>query len=336
MNYEKNLQKSLDEYQKLKDEYDSFVTSDRFRTIKATMPFDFLKAKYLLEILSLYDELEGKVRLNFVSGDEAALIITDLVKFKKIAPNILEDASYIVEASKLSDKINELVRTNEYLSSSMMVEAPGKISKIASECLEQIPTFKLKKEFRFGFIESCINSLSEPELNKLLAKKIIKSSDLDKISLKGSEKYEKNIAYLAEITGHSIIKKQLIKTLKGVSFANPDGTKRQDLLKALKTYQASGKTPHLSGVFEMFTPDMGAPEPSVRIMWDDYVDGDNTLGFLPREVAENIHKNYKDNTTYKVELKDIRGGGDVAYGIEINFNIIATEYQEEIEKGQEK
>lgn len=341
MKYEELLQKNLNEYTDLNNKYQEMIQSEKMRQVMYNVPFDFLKCRFILDTLSVYSDLSktskdnaNAIRINFTSGNEAIQRFLDIVNFKNVANSILEDATFVVELSKLQKQINNLVQDSAYLSPSMMVEPLGKLEKIAEDCLKEIPQYKslMTKEFRLSYIESCIDSLSKEDLSKLLAARIIKGKDLDKITLTGSEKYLDNVKYLCEITGHTkIIEKSYPITLKGVSFKDDNGTSRQDYLKEIKQMLSKNETPNIKVVASMYKPDIGPEEPSIHIVWNDT----KCLGHLPKETAKELAQKY-ENPNYEAKVTEITGGGqNCNYGCKIEFNILSSKFKENQEEVHE-
>ena len=323
MLYKENLEKSMDNYNKLKEQYEKLVYSDKFYQVSASMPFDFLKGRYIIETLALYKDMDGQARLNFRSGDDAVQRFLDITDFKNHIEDILDGAAFVMEVAEVEKQINTLVSSTPYLSSSLEVPTLGRLENIANDCVKELPMYKslMTKEFRIGYIESCIQSLPKNELSKLLTARIIKDTDLDKISLTGGKQYEENIKFLCEITGHKeIIEKNFVQRLKGVKANDDNGISRQDYLKEISKMIREGKTPDINVVPCIYTPEMGNPEPSIKIMWDD-----KCIGFMPKEVAKNLSEAY-ENPQYKASIKNIIGGNDIAYGCEINFSVISPKY----------
>lgn len=334
MSYQEYLNKNIDRYQELKNQYDEIITSDKYQSIISTMPFDFLKARYIIEMLSLFKETDGKMSFTFTSGEEAITTFKSIINFKNISENILDSASFMAEFIEVCENINKLVDESPYLLDSLKVDISPRISRMTKDCLVQIPEYtSLKtKKFRLGFIESCIGCLSAGELNKVLMEGIIKGNDLDKISLTGSPHYEENIRYLCEITGHAqLVTKNYNLNLRGTSFKDDKGIDRQKYLADLKHQMNNGIIPHLRAEIYTYYPEENCHgEPAIRIL-----NNNNVIGHIARDIAIGIVEEY-ENPQFKVILKSITGGDKVNYGCNIDLQLLAPKFKEKQEDALEK
>lgn len=322
MNYKESLQESLNRYEELKKKYDEMIGDKIFDYIRTTLPFRFLKARYIIETLALYQELN--TRITCKTGEEAVTQYNDICKFKNEKDELLDHAAYMQEVIQLKNEINALVNDNPYLSANMSLPSFGRLERIIQDCLKEIPRYKelMTIAFRTNFIESCLESLNENDIALLLEKKVIKPKDLDTINLSGSEKYQHNIQYLCEITGHTEICIKSIQTkVKGTTFKNDDGTSRQDILKEMDAYmKKEKKSPELKAVAYTYTPENGTPEPAVKIMWQD-----KTIGGIAKDIVKDISNSYL-NPHFAVELKKINGGQDgLNYGCDIELKIYSSD-----------
>ena len=111
-------------------------------------------------------------------------------------------------------------------------------------------------------------------------------------------------------------------SLKGVTFANDDGTSRQQILANLAEYVRShpGEPVSLDVVPYTFTPEIGDPEPAMRVEWEG-----KTLGNLAKGVAIECAETLV-RPVYSADLCDITGGFEGgSYGCKIRLHIEAEE-----------
>ncbi len=321
--YQENLQKSIDQYDKLKKQYDKEVSSEKFDYVRSAMSYDFLKARYIIETLSLFQEMGEGYRMHFTSAQGAMQTFLDIIQFKGQSQEILDNASYLESVIQLKDQINAVVENSPYLNSSLCVPSFGRLETITKDCLNEIPKYQaLKtKQFRTMFIQSCMESLSHEDLDYLLSKKIISAHDLDVLPKQGSEKYESGYRHLCEITGRAndVVFSSKI-SLKGVTF---DG--RQEILENLRKAVIAGEKPYLEASIEPFTDKDGNTSPSIPVKWKD-----QTLGFVAKEKAKEIAE--KAPGSFLAELVAVTGGGESSFGCEINL----TGYVKKFEKSQEE
>ena len=335
MEYKSNLQKSLDQYEALRSKYDALTNTEEFDYINSTLPFRFLRARYLSEILLLYQETTAQIQ--FKTSAEATQQYRDIVNFKHEKDDLLNHASFMAEVIAMKDEINELVAENPYLTPSMSLPSFGRIEYIVKDCLKETPNYNklLNKEFRFHFIESCIASLPQNEIAYLLQSKVILNSDLDKVPLTGSDHYMNNLQYLREITGHTeICVKEIHTRIHGTTFLNEDGSNRQEYLQELSKALAEQTNIKLTAQLYDFIPDGGNPEPAIKIMWNH-----KCLGNISKDVVANIMKQY-DQPYFKVEFEELIGGNskgneNIHWGCKINLKVYAKQLLQENDKTEE-
>lgn len=327
MSYQEYYNASMEEYSSMLEKYNAAVSSQRYCDILSSMPFEFLNATHLCEKLSLYEKLENKPRMFFNSFEEAKVFYKNLTSFKSKMSKLLEDATYVTETERLAKEINEFVLNNPYLGRALCVEYNNEIANIAERCLVEIPTYPslLTKKFRWSFIESSILSLPIEDVKALAECKIIKSSDIDHISLSENvEGYHEKIAFLCDYLEHPqpVIASYELK-LKGVTFPNDDGTSRQENLAELKRYikENSLATVVLTAESYEYVPEVGAPEPAIKISWDG-----KCIGNIAKDVAAEINEKFV-NPQFTAMLKNLSGGeNNMSIGCTIQFSIVAPDF----------
>lgn len=319
--YELSLKHNLDAYESLKAQYDEMTGKEEFDYIVTTLPFRFLKARYILETLALYAELKAQITVK--TGEEAVTQYFDIIGFKHEKDELLDHAAYMQEVISLKNQINALVKGNPYLTEGMTLPDFGRLEVIVHDCLKEVPRYQslMTKAFRIHFIESCLNTLHENDLNHLLKNRVMSAKDLDHIRLTGSEKYMHNIRYLCEITGHEkICVKEVTTKIKGTSFKNEDGSDRQSYLKALAGYAWGGKTPKLMARPYLYQSE-GKEEPAIGVFWED-----KCLGNIAKEIATEILTTY-ENPELEVTFDRVVGGKDsnLSYGCQIVLKVYAIQ-----------
>lgn len=324
--YQEQYGEALNLYKEMLQSYDEMVSSARYHEILGTMPFEFLNANQLCEKLLLYHKLEKKPKMKFGSVDEVIVFYRNLIQFDRKTEQLLEDAAFIANVGSVAKELNEYVCTSPYLGNNYCVQPNIEVINIAQKCLLELPQFpKLRtKEFRWNFIESAILSLEMEELNDLVTRHIIKPADIDNISLNENVLgYHEKIEYLCKLLNRDkpIAASYNLK-LKGVTFANLDGSSRQENLESLMKYaeENAGEIP-LRAESYTYVPEIGNPEPAIRIYW-----GEKEIGNIAKDVAEEITNKYK-NPQFTATLEKISGGENgLNFGCLINLNIIAPAY----------
>ena len=347
MNYKENLQTSLDQYEKLKQEFNQLIFTDEFDYIQSTLPFSFLKAKYLIDILTLHQETPALI--TFKSGQDAANLYHDIISFKTENESLLNHASFMESVIAKKEEINELVHDNPYLTSAMSIPSFGTIESIVKSCLQQLPDYNklLNKKFRMHFIESCIACLPSAELIVLLKEKIILNRDLEQLDMDNTiansryaQSYEKNLQYLRELTGHTALCIDKMETkLVGTTFLNDDGSSRQEYLKELQAYTKNINKPiTLTAKRGIFVNRLGQEEQSISVYWND-----KCLGFIAKNLVAEIESKYSDYSP-QVILHSIVGGGELhnqsskcSFGAEISLRVYSKQQTKaaEVEKSPE-
>ena len=306
MSYTDSLKKNMDLYNEKLEEYQKIVESEKYAEIQRTMPFDFVMALNLCNLLEFFND-DKESRMDFKSAQDASAIYNRIIGFRNEYEELLENADFVVSAKVDADEINALVDENIYLPGSLKIQADSFLNTLAKECIKEIPKYKslLSKKFRNRFTESCIESLPAEELDKLVMNHLIKTEHLDMISPIGTKEYEDHLSHLCHVLNHNeIIVASYKQTLKGTSFDNEDGTKRQDILKELEEAikQNGAKAAKLTAEQYLYVPEVGKEEPAIRISWNG-----KTIGNIAKDVVFDILNKYK-NPEFKVELKEITGG----------------------------
>ena len=325
MSYQTELQSALNYYQKMLETYEQLTNSQRYFEIISVMPFEFLGATQLCDKLSLYEKLEKKPRMFFSNKEEAFSFYQNLINFPGKSKKLLEDAAYMAEVGKVATDINKFASTSPYLGDIYKVVPNDDIITMAEKCLREIPLYrkKLTKEFRWNYIESVILSLNQEELDWLLDKKVIKSIDLDNISLTETvNQYQEKIKHLCTKLGRDLPAEAVYTIkLKAVTFNNDDGTSRQDIIKKMQEVRTfhPERPIRLTAIPYIFTPEVGNPEPALRIEWDG-----QCIGNVGKDVVAEVDKKFS-HPQYTADLIDIVGGDDVAFGCKIKLGVIAPE-----------
>lgn len=327
MSYEEQLKKVLDEYNILNTKYQELTASDTYHKILSTMPFEFLDASQLYGKLELFSRLDVKPKMKFDTLDEAIVFYQSLLNCKANIKPLLEQASYIAEVGALASQINDLAMSSPYLGPNYIVIPNEEVIGIAEKCLSQLPNYPnvMTKTFRWNYIESVIRCLDIEDLAKMCEQKIIKAGDLDHISLIETEnQYKEKLLFLCDLLQHPhpVIQSYELK-LKGVTFPNEDGSSRQENLNLLRIYAEQNPTEEIVLTAEnyTYTPEIGNPEPAIKIAWNGKV-----IGNVARDVATEIVERFK-NPQFTSTLKSVTGGGEVTSGCIIHLNVLATELE---------
>ena len=332
MGYKELQKKAMDDYNLLKKEYDEITENQSYMDACEEMPFAFLEAKQKAEVLKLYKDKYDKddAPFKFKRADEAIIFLRSIVDLKKSSEDILENASIIVRAGEIADKINKHVDDSPFLPDTLKIEENVFLMDLACDCLKVIPEYPslLTKDFKTSYVQSCLENLSENSIRKVIECKYISVKDLDNIKLHGSENYEKNIKVLQEVFGiDTIPEEQHTIRLAGTSKNNEDGTSRQEILKEMST---KGNVP-LRCEKGIFKPEVGKELKSVAVIAKNE---DKTLGYVPQAVVDQMYEKY-ENPQFDADNLKVIGGGSVNYGAEVNLKVIAKELNKTEEKKTE-
>lgn len=325
MSYQTELQAALNYYQKMLESYEQLVTSQRYFEIISTMPFEFLGATQLCDKLSLYERLEKKPRMFFNSKEEAFIFYQKLVGFPSKSKKLLEDAAYMAEVGQVAGEINKFASNSPYLGDTYKVIPNEDVITMAEKCLREIPQYrkKLTKNFRWNYIESVIMSLNQEELDWIVSKKVIRTEDIDHISLtETTNQYQEKVKHLCTLLGRDLPAEAVYQVkLKGVTFTNDDGISRQEVIKKLQEMRTlhPERPVRLNAISYVYTPEVGNPEPALRIEWDG-----QCIGNVGKDVIAEIDAKF-NHPQYTADLITINGGEDVAFGCQIKLGVIAPE-----------
>lgn len=329
--YQKNFNASLTIYKQKLSEYEQLTDTPEYQEIISTMPFQFLNATQLCRKLQLFESLEKKPHMFFSTVDEAKVFYKNLISFKSQSAKLLEDAAYMAQVGDVAEQINHLAKNDPYLGPAYQVLPNMEIINLAKQCLTEIPQYPrmLTKAFRYNYIESCILSLNTSELEWLCKANIIKSEDIDHISLTESyNDYAEKIGFLCRHFNRDAPIRQTFQVkLKGVTFANEDGSSRQDYLRELKSILDINPEADIKLRAESYTyvPETGSPEPAIRILWED-----KCIGNIPKDMAADLLEKF-NNPQYTADFVCLTGYQSDSYsiGCQIHLNVIASEYLQE-------
>ena len=331
MGYTQEYKKDMETYTELLKKYETVTKTQQYRDIYEKMPFEFLNAKQIAETLELYKDIGKKSIFKFKRADEAIVFYQEICDLKRNMETLLENASYIVEAAKIAEEINEVVEESVYLQNTLKVNTSSRIDEMAKDCITLLPNYPnlMTKSFLYTFIENCLETLNKEGLDKIVEANILKAHYLNEIRLTGSEIYKENIAYLQKkFQLPDLLSEHHLLRLKGTTFKNEDGVDRQDIFKELEQAKEN-ESIILECIPTIFTPEIGNPENAIEVHWKG-----QCIGYIPKDVVKEMYEKY-ENPQFVATLKHILGGKDIIYGCEIDFGVIAKEYhktKEQLEK----
>lgn len=335
-NYKQIYDKNQAKYEEMMNKYNDIVNSQEYQTAMYSTPFDFLRILYLAKRIDLYvNAKEGeKPVFKFSSVQEALSTYIDLIHFKENTTALLDKAALISQADMIADKINRFVKASDYLRDSLVIKREERINNIAKECLQVLPSAarEINSDLRIALLTDMCNTFNDKQITQLAIKKVFKKEDIDNLVKRViSEKGKANIKAICDVYGVLVVPiKTIDLRLSGTTFPNEDGTSRQENIKELEKYLKTADNPPVLTVEAfMFKPDIGAQEPAVRILW-----GDKGLGMLPRDAAILLHEEWSDKVL-TAKVKNIVGGGQVFYGVEITLDICEKSKEKDIEAERE-
>lgn len=320
MSYVENLKTVMDKYESKICVYNDMIDSDWYNTIKATAAFEFILGLHICELLECYNNNDA-VKMKFTSAQDAAATYLRIVEFRKKKNDVLDSADKVMQVKNLADEVNELVASNPYLPRTLCIDYDRNLGDLAERCIETLPKYDalLSKKFRNRFTEFCIESLPNEELDQLVAAKVIQAKNLDMISPTGSDVYEQRLRHVCALLGReSIAIAEYNHKLKGVSFANEDGTNRQDILKEIDEAVKRGEKIELTAEQYTYVPDVGDSEPAIKVLWKD-----KTIGNISRSVVKDILDKTDSPISIVVDFESLTGGGSVTYGCDVNVEVYA-------------
>ena len=316
MGYEESYKQAVVGYNNLIALYNEKVTQENFQQVARSLPFDFLEAKHKAEMLTLYKQLGEKGQMHFRSAEEAAALYSSLGEIKKGIGSLLNGASIIVEAEKIKQKINEMVSESPYLPGDLALEEDDVIYPLAQDCLKTLPTYPqlVTKKFRSAFIEGCVQSLTPDGIVKLAQLGVVKKQDLEILEQAGI--YTEKLAPLASYFGYKVIYK--VTKVRGTSYSNENGVKRQDVLKKIIDEKGS------KGIIlekSKWTPEGSTEEKNAVGV---YYDGDQA-GFVGQDVVDEMYAAFEEPEFSAKFSKGLGGKDGLNYGLEISLHTYGQE-----------
>ena len=327
MGYEEIKSAAVEKYKNALDAYSAKVTGEEYQDICKNLPFDFLEAKQKTETLLLYKQLGEKGQMHFRSAEEAASFYFSLSDIKKKLPVLLDGASAIVEAQEMAKEINSLVKSSPYLLSELEVDEDSVLFNLAQECLQTLPSYPelVTKKFRQSFVEGCAQSLTPGGLVKLAQLSVIKQADLAALEKAGI--INEATEALSEYFGYKTVDRTV--KVRGTSYSNDNGTKRQDVLK--KIIDEKGEKGMVLQKSK-WTPEGSTEEKNAVGV---YYDGDQA-GFVGQDVVDEMYGVFEDPEFSAKFSKGLGGTDGLNYGLEIGLHVSGQEKKAEEVKQPEK
>lgn len=336
MRYSEVYGKDMESYKSLMQEYEKIVNSDRYKEVSDTMPFDFLLANQKVETLKMFHSLkeEGASKLpafHFNRADDAISFLLGFLDLRRNMDSLLEDAAYVAEAEAKAVEINNLVESSPYLPSNLKLPTGSFVAVKAAECLKVLPIYPdlLNRSFKKAYVESCIQCLSIPGLQKLVQAKLLSVKDIEVVRASGSKAYKEKVSALRKMFGKPPVfyEKHQIKVV-GTTFKNDDGSSRQEVLKKMEEAAKEGSV-ELSAIGGKWSPSPGVEKKKVDISWNG-----QGIGFVPQGTVDAMYGKYVE-PEFEADFKEVTGGGDVLYGCNIELSVLAKEIIEEGERNKD-
>lgn len=324
LSYKELYEKSQIKYNELLDKYNMIVNDNKYKEAVYETPFEFLRMLYLAKRIDFYSNanIGQKPVFEFISAQEALSTYNDLINFKDKTSNLLDKAALINHVSVLVDTINTYVKDSNFLDDNYLLYKDEKVSNIAKECLQVLPTVskEITPELRISLLKDMLNSFEDKQIKGLISKNVFKVEDVEKIvPIISTEKGKKNLNILFDTFNLEMIPiiSEKIR-IKGTTFNNEDGSSRQNYLASLKEYMSKLDDSNIINLTLekcKYKPEIGPEEPSVKVLWNDKL-----LGFLPRELAIQLHNEYNDKLI-SAKANQVLGGENVSFGLEITLDV---------------
>ncbi len=309
MNYKANLQNDLQSLETLKSQLEELKSKDSLEKHTVSM-YDMIRATNIVDKMKTFN-VEQSTQIRFKSVNDCITDFFDIYTFSKQIDDILETANFYTEMYKICDKINTLIDNSPYLNDTLKEDIDVKTQRLSNEVLKEVINFSKYKTpaLRKNLAEAAIRSVSIDELPNLVNAHLVVPEILDHISIEGDKEYKDKIDSLCTMLCRDkiTIKKYKNIRLKGVTFEG-----RQENIKLLSEANPDDRV--LTVKPDMFKTPAGIIEPSVEIKWND-----KSLGFLAKQIAQEIYDRQKVNSSYEATFKEVVGGGDVCYGLAIDF-----------------
>lgn len=295
---------------------------DQLNTMRDTHDINGLKNKYALEFqdciallgkMRLFAELENPDYPPFSSKDEYITTRLRLAGFTERKIELLDAAATIYTYEENIRRCNALFEKSILDESSYIPGQNDSIYALTKQLLKTANDFGkyLTPEFLFAISVSAVESLSESDILSLVENGFITEDDIEKmLDIQG---IEDKIARLSDTLGIQppITETHEIK-LKGVTYANEDGSSKQEYLKELSN--ATNK--EISIVPYIFhNPKNNQDEPAAKVMW-----GEKCIGNLPASFMIELDDRFK-NVSFSAELDRVVGGNDFNYGCYIHLTV---------------
>ena len=303
------------EYKKAKEIYDNSVVDYEKIKIECvednTLLFDIAALRFLQSIKSDIVIFTNKFTM------------TGLFSSLEDIPNTrvknLSNAALLYEKNKKRMEINTYVKENPFLPDTLLLPEDFLEMNMAKEYLEIMPLYSklYTNEMKQKLAVSALSSFPFEQLKDIPNSfcEYIYASCED-FPVNGNETYEQNMnklrRFLKDQRTASLqqeTEEVIVCKLKGVTFDNEDGTKKQNILKEMQEEYPKEIPPITLEKWSYHY------EPAVRVLWNG-----KCIGNLPADVAKDIHDRYREYIL-QGKVLEVTGGGDIYYGAKIEVHV---------------
>lgn len=320
-NYRTAYEKDMSKYKELLDEYNQLINDSDFIVLQAEVPYKFIAAKSIYDTMVYFAEEKFPINFGFKDFNDVYVFYRNFINLRGEINALLDSATIIDEIYRKEMQLNLTVRQSQFLPDDMCVSSNSKLFSLASEILRDLPRYRdvFTPDFRMAIISCAVSNLKAEDIGKLIDCNILKEEDLPLITITSdAEAQRKAIQDEFGKRGKMVSltpEKTFNLKLKGVTFKAQDGSDRQANIKAMVDYIAEHKDETIPLTIEpyTYTPELKTPEAAYRVWW-----GEKELGNLDAQVAKELSTKYK-NFSLTAEVKEVKGGGDVSFGVDLTL-----------------
>lgn len=316
--YKDKQKEILDEMNQQAKEINDLKVSYNYSELKqSNIPFKIQEQLQLIERMNLSHSNHNEFAISDIkNGGHLMALLQEFDTFEKTSVELKEQAMMIVTIGRAITRYNQFLKDNaEFLPNATLLVDNKNLFMMAHQYLVKVSSFNTfdKQAYRSALIKQAILSKHIPKekIEQYIKNHVIRPVDVKDFpptivntSKEKKEWYEDIYQNVLQKMFKDLHQKQkdtsvdtLDTKLVGVTYANDDGVKRQDLIKQMKEESKENYPIEVSLVRGDYKG-----KPMVSVLYHD-----NIIGVLNQTTANILHDAYESNEL-KGFITDITGG----------------------------
>ena len=347
--YEREVKAAEDKLHEMEEEVNDLKVSYDYSNLKTSFaPYEMQDQIHMMDKMILRKSLKNEWTGHIENYGSFMSFMKEFDTFEKKEGILKEQAMRIVVIERAIKRTNTYIKENrELLPNALLIRESPELFSLAHEYLRKIPSFNSfdKQDYRTAIIRQAMTDLSEENIKKAIDHHVIRLSDVKGLPAAISpatkeeiENYKKSFSVISEAfkeVAPPVKDKDVINTrVTGVSFANPDGTKRQDIIRNLFDKKTPFPVELKRGTYK--------DKPCIEVRYDE-----KTLGYVPQAVVDTLTETY-DDCPMTAKITEVTGGFEqstedgkvttASFGckLQIEVELVRNDFKEELKEQEEK